>query len=80
MSKPDYIDAVCPFTVLEFELPTWWAGPLINNDWSCEGMTFEDRVQILYWQRTHGLCCASDMSEQESRIGYSVFCWLIPAA
>ena len=62
--------------VIEFEFPEAWACALMYGDF--DGVSFEDRVRILHFQRTHGLHCAQSMSDEPSRMGYHIYSWLVP--
>lgn len=64
--------------ILEFDLPTHWATALFYGDFCGDCLTPEDRVQILYFQITNGLCCCQDMDDQEVRLGMSTYRWLVP--
>lgn len=61
--------------ILSFNLPTAWATALFYGDFDC--LTFEDRVQILHFQVTHGLCCCQSMDDDEVRLGISTYHWLV---
>ena len=63
--------------VVEAELPSNWSSALFYGDFCGDCLDFNDRVQILLFQRINRLNCCQDMDETEVRTGISRYRWLI---
>jgi hypothetical protein len=63
--------------ILEHDLPTSWASALHYGRFDETDLSMEERVQILHFQITHGLCCCQSMHDEEVSPGISRYIWLV---